>query len=129
GAHALLVADGRWIAVVMSVVLALTQLMRARVFQGVGQRLWLLLVGMAALGAVAVAVGVGVGGVTSVAVVLGLLWTAMIVVGMGVWLPNGRPSPFWGRAADILEWALIVALVPLALGVLEVYAWVRGLSG
>jgi hypothetical protein len=99
------------------------------VFQGVGQRLWLLLVGLTALGAVAVAVGIGVGGVTSVAVVLGLLWTAMVVVGMGVWLPGGRPSPFWGRAADIVEWALIVALVPLALGVLEVYAWVRGLAG
>ncbi|MFI7417530.1 type VII secretion integral membrane protein EccD [Nonomuraea sp. NPDC049684] len=129
GAHALFVADGRWISVAMSLVLAFTQIMRARVFQGVGQRLWLLLVGLAALGAVAVSVGIGVGGVASVAVVLGLLWAAMVVVGMGVWLPGGRPSPFWGRAADITEWALIVALVPLALGVLEVYAWVRGLAG
>ncbi|RSN14682.1 type VII secretion integral membrane protein EccD [Nonomuraea sp. WAC 01424] len=128
-AHLLLIADGRWISVAMSVVLALTQLMRARVFQGVGQRLWLMLVGLAGLGAVGVAVGIGAGGVASVAVVLGLLWTAMVVVGMGVWLPNGRPSPFWGRAADILEWVLIVALVPLALGALEVYAWVRGLAG
>lgn len=128
-AHALLIADGRWIAAVMSAVLAFAQLMRARVFQGVGQRLWLLLTGLGGLGALAVAVGVAVGGVTSVAVVLGLLWTAMIVVGLGVWLPTGRPSPFWGRAADIVEWLLIAALVPLALGALDVYAWVRGLAG
>jgi hypothetical protein len=46
-----------------------------------------------------------------------------------VWLATGKPSPFWGRAADILDVALIVQLIPLALGVLEVYSWVRGLSG
>ncbi|MFG1703415.1 type VII secretion integral membrane protein EccD [Nonomuraea sp. M3C6] len=129
GTHALLVTEGRWISVAMSVVLSLTQLMRARVFQGVGQRLWLLLAGLGGLAAVAVEIGIVVGGVASVAVVLGLLWTAMVVVGMGVWLPTGRPSPFWGRAADIVEWLLIVALVPVALGVLDVYAWVRGLAG
>ncbi|MBF8185447.1 type VII secretion integral membrane protein EccD [Nonomuraea sp. K274] len=129
GANALLVAEGRWIAVAMSLVLSFTQLMRARVFQGVGQRLWLLLAGFAGLVAVAVEIATQVGGVAAVAAVLGLLWTAMVVVGMGVWLPNGRPSPFWGRAADIVEWLLIVALVPLALGVLDVYAWVRGLGG
>ncbi|MFC7589988.1 hypothetical protein ACFQYP_44605 [Nonomuraea antimicrobica] len=70
-----------------------------------------------------------VGGLAAVAVLLGLLWTAMVVVGLGVWLPDGRLSPFWGRAADIVDWLLIAALVPLALGVLDVYAWVRGLAG
>ncbi|MEV0233327.1 type VII secretion integral membrane protein EccD [Nonomuraea sp. NPDC050786] len=129
GAQALLVAEGTWISVAMSVVLSLTQLMRARVFQGVGQRLWLLLAGFAGLAAVAVEIGIAVGGLASVAVVLGLLWTAMVVVGMGVWLPTGKLSPFWGRAADIVEWLLIVALVPVALGVLDVYSWVRGLAG
>ncbi|WP_336207643.1 type VII secretion integral membrane protein EccD [Nonomuraea sp. LPB2021202275-12-8] len=129
GAHALLIGDGRLIAVIMAAVLAFTQLMRARVFQGVGQRLWLLLTGLCGLGALAVALGVGVGGITAVAAVLALLWTAMVVVGMGAWLPTGKPSPFWGRASDILEWVLIAAMMPLALGVLNVYAWVRGLSG
>ncbi|GAA4940450.1 type VII secretion integral membrane protein EccD [Nonomuraea thailandensis] len=129
GAHALLLAEGTWIAAIMSVVLALAQLMRARVFQGVGQRMWLMLVGFGGLAAVGVEIGVVVGGLAAVGVLLGLLWTAMIVVGMGVWLPDGRLSPFWGRAADIVEWLLIVALVPLALGVLDVYAWVRGLGG
>ncbi|WP_256863337.1 hypothetical protein [Microbispora sp. GKU 823] len=51
------------------------------------------------------------------------------MLGLGLWLPTGRPSPFWGRAADILDALLIVALVPLTLGVLDLYAWVRGLSG
>ncbi|TDC02127.1 type VII secretion integral membrane protein EccD [Nonomuraea longispora] len=129
GAHALLVTEGRWIAVAMSVCLALTQLLRARVFQGVGQRLWLMLTGFAGIAAVAVEVGVVIGGVAAVAMALALLWTAMIVVGMGVWLPNGRLSPFWGRAGDIVDWLFIVSLVPLALGVLDVYAWVRGLAG
>ncbi|GAA3719170.1 type VII secretion integral membrane protein EccD [Nonomuraea antimicrobica] len=129
GTHMLLVTEGTWIAVTMSVVLSLTQLMRARLFQGVGQRLWLMLTGFAGLATVAVELGGVVGGLAAVAVLLGLLWTAMVVVGLGVWLPDGRLSPFWGRAADIVDWLLIAALVPLALGVLDVYAWVRGLAG
>ena len=61
--------------------------------------------------------------------VMGLLCVAAISSGMGLWLPVGKPSPFWGRAGDIIEVLLIISLFPLALGVLDVYSWVRGLSG
>jgi hypothetical protein len=72
----------------------------------------------------------GQGGIVgSLAVAIGILWLALMTVGIGMWLATGKPSPFWGRAADILDVALIVQLFPLALGVLEVYTWVRGLSG
>jgi hypothetical protein len=40
-----------------------------------------------------------------------------------------RPSPFWGRAAEVIDLLLICALVPLALGVAGVYTDIRGLSG
>ncbi|MEU0565505.1 type VII secretion integral membrane protein EccD [Nonomuraea sp. NPDC005983] len=124
-----LVLDGGWIARVMSVTLALTIIMRGRVFKGVGQRLWLILSGVAGLVMLAISLSDGRGGVMAAVLVIGLLWAGLIAMGLGVWLPSGKPSPFWGRAGDIVDLMLIAALFPLALGVLEVYTWVRGLSG
>ena len=45
-----------------------------------------------------------------------------------MWLPTHRPSPFWGRVADIADTMLIVGLFPLALGVAGVFGYVRGLA-
>ncbi|MEU7896853.1 type VII secretion integral membrane protein EccD [Nonomuraea sp. NPDC049152] len=129
GALAFLVAEGGWMAVAMAATLSLTLMLRARVFHGLGQRLWLITSGLAGLISLAVAQSVGAGTVGAAAVVIGLLWVAMIMLSLGLWLPTGRLSPFWGRAGDIVDVMLLVALFPLALGVLEVYAWIRGLSG
>nr|WP_240777195.1 type VII secretion integral membrane protein EccD [Nonomuraea basaltis] len=125
----LLVLDRDWVAAAMTVSLSLTLIMRARVFRGLGQRIWLIGTGLAGYAMLALSL-VGQGGVVgSLAVAIGVLWLALMTVGIGLWLATGKPSPFWGRAADILDVALIVQLFPLALGVLEVYTWIRGLSG
>ncbi|MEV0159278.1 type VII secretion integral membrane protein EccD [Nonomuraea fuscirosea] len=127
--QALLVLDDDWVSDVMTVSLSLTLIMRARVFRGLGQRLWLLGTGLAGFAMLALSLG-GEGGIVgSLAVAIGVLWLSLMTVGVGVWLATGKPSPFWGRAGDILDVALIVQLFPLALGVLELYTWVRGLSG
>ncbi|WP_431893971.1 type VII secretion integral membrane protein EccD [Nonomuraea sp. bgisy101] len=129
GALFLLVMEGGWAARIMVVVLALTLVMRARVFHGLGQRIWLLVVGLGGLAALGLSLSAGMGDIAAVAVGVGLLWVALIAAGLGMWLPTGKPSPFWGRAGDIVDLMLIAALFPLALGVLDVYSWVRGLSG
>ncbi|RVX47342.1 type VII secretion integral membrane protein EccD [Nonomuraea polychroma] len=129
GALAYLITAATWMAVSMAIVLSLVLLLRARVFHGLGQRLWLLGTGLAGLVAVAIALAAGAGTVAAAAVVMGLLWLAMLVVGLGLWLPSGRLSPFWGRAGEVVDVILLIALFPLALGVLEVYTWIRGLAG
>lgn len=129
GALAFLVATPGWMAVSMAIVLCLVLLLRARVFGGLGQRLWLLCSGLAGLSSMAIGLSAGAGTVGAAAVVMGLLWMAMLVVGLGLWLPSGRLSPFWGRAGEIVDVILTIALFPLALGVLDVYTWIRGLSG
>lgn len=128
-AQIFLVVDGGMLARIMSVVISLTLLMRARVFSGFGARLWLNIAGLAGLTVLAVSMSLGTGGVTGALVATGLLWLALMAAGIGVWLQTSKPSPFWGRAGDIVDLILIGGLFPLALGVLEVYAWVRGLSG
>ncbi|MFC6087179.1 type VII secretion integral membrane protein EccD, partial [Sphaerisporangium aureirubrum] len=127
GETLLLGADG-WTARVMHVILALALLVRARVFLGVGQRVWL--IGAGTAGLVLFLVSVALAGRTAALLVApALLVTAAVAAGMGLFLSADRPSPFWGRAGDILEFLLIMSLFPLALAVLDVYAWIRGLAG
>ncbi|ACZ90755.1 type VII secretion integral membrane protein EccD [Streptosporangium roseum] len=128
-AQAYLVMHGGWVATANALTLSLTLIMRTRVFHGFGQRLWLMISGVSGLVMFAISQAAGGGGPTAIIVVMGLLGAAAICAGLGMWLQVGKPSPFWGRAGDIVELLLIVALFPLALGVLEVYSWVRGLSG
>ncbi|WP_433353227.1 type VII secretion integral membrane protein EccD [Microtetraspora malaysiensis] len=128
-AQPLLVLDEGWIAPVMSLALSLTLVLRTRVFHGVAQRLWLMVPALAGIVLLAFTLSTRADGVWSVALVIGLMWAAAIPAGLGLWLPTGRPSPFWGRAGDIVDVMLTAGLFPLALGVLEVYAWIRGLSG
>jgi type VII secretion integral membrane protein EccD len=130
GAEAALAFTRGWIGPLTCAALACALLLRSRVFHGLGQRLWLLIVGyggllLLAIGAVHSAVQerhLGLG-------LLPLLAGAALVIGVGTWLPGHRPSPFWGRAADIADTLLIVSLFPLALAAAGVYGYIRGFTG
>ncbi|MEV4381446.1 type VII secretion integral membrane protein EccD [Streptosporangium sp. NPDC049644] len=128
-AQVYLALDPRWIATATMLPLSLTFLMRARVFQGFGQRLWLMSSGIGGIVLFALSEAVAGGGLMAIGVTAAVFWVAAIPAGIGLSLPRGKPSPFWGRAGDIVETLLLVALFPLALGVLDVYSWVRGLAG
>ncbi|KOG88305.1 hypothetical protein ADK38_20505, partial [Streptomyces varsoviensis] len=54
---------------------------------------------------------------------------AALIIGIALIIPKKGLSPFWGRLSDIAESALLLALVPLCLAVLDVYASARGLAG
>jgi type VII secretion integral membrane protein EccD len=68
-----------------------------------------------------------------------LLWLAglpmaafLLAIGLlaSTRIPEGRPiRPYWGRAAELLESALALSLIPLLLAVFGVYGFVRGLGG
>ncbi len=107
---------------VMAAVLSCVLLLRSRVFPGRAQRLWLLIPGYAGLALL----GVSAGGLTAL---LALGAGAGVVIGAGVWLPEHRPSPFWGRAADVTEGLLAAALVALALGTAGILSYLHGLGG
>jgi type VII secretion integral membrane protein EccD len=107
---------------VMAAVLSCALLLRSRVFPGRAQRLWLIVPGYAGLALL----GAAVGGLTAL---LALGAGAAVVIGAGAWLPAHRPSPFWGRAADVADMSLVAALVPLALGVAGILHYLHGLGG
>ena len=124
-----LALSGGWAAPTACGVTAVALMLRSRVFRGRTQRLCFLLAGLAGL--VMLAVGRALmtdGQVTRVLVLVALVAGALIVIAVGSWLPGNRPSPFWARAADVLEIAMIVGLIVLAPGVLGLYGFVQGLQ-
>jgi hypothetical protein len=111
-------------------VLSCVLLLRSRIFRGLAQRLWLLVSGYGGLATLAIgAAGSLAQGRAFALVLVPLLAGAALVIAVGLWLPGRRPSPFWGRAADIADTLLIVALFPLALAVAGVFGDIRGLAG
>jgi type VII secretion integral membrane protein EccD len=130
GAEVALALGSGLLAHLMCAAVACVLLLRARVFRGRAQRLWLMFPGFGGLALLALVASVHVNQPKMLAIALvPLLAGAAIVVGVGLWLPGHQPSPFWGRAADITDMLLIVSLIPLALGVAGVFGYVRGLAG
>jgi hypothetical protein len=105
-------------------------LLRSRLFQGLAQRLWLLVPGFGGLILLAAGAIHGPTQARHLALALGpLIVGSALVVGIGLWLAGHRPSPFWGRLADIADTMLNVGLFPLALGIAGVFGKVSGLGG
>ncbi|MFC6882875.1 MULTISPECIES: type VII secretion integral membrane protein EccD [Actinomadura] len=130
GAQIALITTNGWLPTTMSLCISLVLLLRARVFLRRPQRLWMLGAGLTGLAALALHTATTATPASTVLTVLVptlLTVTAMLV--MALRLPTHKPSPFWGRAGDIVDLTLIIALFPLAMGLLNLYTWLRGLAG
>ncbi|MFB4296351.1 type VII secretion integral membrane protein EccD [Actinomadura sp. NTSP31] len=126
---ALLTTHG-WLPVTMSLCLSAVLLLRARVFHGRSQRLWMLLSGLTGLAILALHQAVtATPAMTLLTVVLPAVLAVTVMTAMALRLPARKPSPFWGRAGDIVDILLIVSLLPLSMGLLNLYSWLRGLAG
>lgn len=52
---------------------------------------------------------------------------SLVLVAIALIVPKKSVTPFWGRFGDLVEGAMLLAITPLALAVLDVYATARGL--
>jgi type VII secretion integral membrane protein EccD len=107
---------------VTAAVLAGALLLRSRVFPGRAQRLCLIVPGYAGLALLAAVAG-------GLYAVLAPAAAAAVLIAVGAWLPGHRPSPFWGRAADVADLVLAAAMIALALGVAGILHFLHGLGG
>jgi type VII secretion integral membrane protein EccD len=130
GAELALALSPGWLPRLMCAVLGVALLLRARVFQGLAQRLWLMVPGYGGLILLALMATVTGSQLRHVAVMLlPLVAGAALVTGVGIWLASARPSPFWGRAADIADMLFVVGLFPLALAVAGVFGDIGHIAG
>lgn len=109
-------------------VAAAALLLRARLFVTVRQRLPLITAGV--VGFVLLAGGaLGAAGSTSLLVGLALALVVLLVASAAVRYASRVPSPYLGRAADILDMLCVVSVVPVACAVLGLYGLARGIAG
>ncbi|MEW2445719.1 type VII secretion integral membrane protein EccD [Micromonospora marina] len=126
----LLAAHGGWSAVVLVVLVAVARLLMVRPMTSAWHRTAVGLPAVVGLAAVGVGALAGASEWTRLAVGLVLApVAALLLFLLARALGERRPSPYWGRTGDVVQLLSTVALVPVLLQVMGVYAVVRGWGG
>jgi type VII secretion integral membrane protein EccD len=121
----LLAHDRQWIGWVLTLVLSVAVLMRARDLNAAWQRIPTAVVGTLGLALVLI-VRVDPASRLAWAGIACVLLAAVGLLLIGAWrLPTGRLLPVWGQLGDTLQMITAIALLPLTLQVLHVYGYVR----
>jgi type VII secretion integral membrane protein EccD len=125
---AVVAAAGGVLGIVFGAVVGAVLLLRARSYANGNQAIALLVSGMVAVGGLMaglLATARQPGAV--LAGFAGLLVFAILALVTGVVVPRRRFSPVLRRSVDVVEAVLIASVLPLALGVLDLYRTIRAL--
>lgn len=120
---------GGWVAVSLCVVTALVTLLQTRGMSSARQRLSHLAPPVAAAVALVLYLTRGPEGTPLLVAVMVLAATAGALAVLSWSVPGKRLLPHWGRAAELLQAVLGVAIVPLVLGLFGVYGLLRAVGG
>lgn len=123
-----LLLEPTWWRIGLLAATSLALVLRARSFVGLTQRLSLLLggtiLGLATLAAMASKVGLGP---IQAAIIALIMIVAITVLAYYASVSYAKvPSPVWGRWGDVIEWISVIAVLPLLLGVLDLYSRLNG---
>ncbi len=124
GTSFLVLAGTGW-GQILTAVAATALLLRSRLFVTVRQRVPMVSAGLVGLAALALSLGSGM----VLVLVAGVALLALITVAAGATYSRKPPSPYLGRAADLLDTLIVISIVPVACAVLDLYATVSGLAG
>ncbi|HEY3895129.1 MAG TPA: type VII secretion integral membrane protein EccD [Pseudonocardiaceae bacterium] len=125
---AILASAGGALGIVLGVVVAAVLMLRARSYANGHQAIALLVSGMVAVAGMLGGLLVTAGQAGSLLAAFGLLLVlATLALVAGVALPRRRFSPVLRRSVDVVEAVLIAAVLPLALGVMDLYNIFRSL--
>ncbi len=115
--------------IILAVVATLVLLLRARAYANGSQAIALLTSGMVAAAGIAIGWLVSAGAQDRVLYVFGvLIVVAAGALVVGVIFPNQRFSPPLRRTVEIIEAICIASVLPLALGVMDLYTTLRHLN-
>jgi type VII secretion integral membrane protein EccD len=104
-------------------------LLRARLFVTVRQRVPLLAAGLATAAVLLWSVHADATGTATTIAGPGLAVLVIALAAAGARYRRRPPSPYVGRAADVLDTLCLVSLIPIACAVLGLYSLARGLGG
>lgn len=121
------VHDRSWQATTFVVVLSVLLLVHGRALGSVWQRLSVIVPGV--YGLLRLLLAMRQDTANPLPMVAGLFVVAAVLIVARWTLPGRRLLPQWGRLADIVESLAALSLLPLALWLIGVFAFMRGLGG
>ncbi|WP_127498748.1 type VII secretion integral membrane protein EccD [Actinoplanes solisilvae] len=128
GAFAVLAVAGTLSARILIAVSAAALLLRSRLFVTLRQRVPLVVGGLAGVAALGVDLLRGANAAVLLGVVGAALVLALITVVAGATYSERPPSPYLGRAADLLDTLVVVSVIPVACAVVGLYDAVGNIS-
>ncbi|MGH3715508.1 MAG: type VII secretion integral membrane protein EccD [Micromonosporaceae bacterium] len=115
---------------ILAGLVALAFVLRARLFPSGRHRIPMLVSGLIGLSLLTLGLAEAIPSEYRLyAMVAGLVALGGLVVSAGLTYSRRPPSPYLGRFADWLDVLLVVAVVPVACAVMDLYSWARGLGG
>jgi hypothetical protein len=123
-----LATSGALSARILIAISAAALLLRSRLFVTLRQRVPLIAGGLAGVGALGVSLLWDAGPAILLGVSLAGLVLALITVVAGATWAQRPPSPYLGRAADLLDTLVVVSVIPVACAVVGLYSAVGNLS-
>ncbi|MER7891895.1 type VII secretion integral membrane protein EccD [Micromonospora sp. NPDC094482] len=128
-AMAVLAAAGGVAGLVLVAVTAAVLLLRSRLFVAVRHRVPPVAAGLAGYAVFGAVLAERAGGTGRLLLVAAGVALALLAVTAGTTYARRPVSPYLGRVADLADTALVVAVVPVACAVLDLYERARGLLG
>jgi type VII secretion integral membrane protein EccD len=118
---------GVW-AWILSLILGIGSLTRARLFRRTSQVLPLVTAGAVSLTFLALGVSLHVSQISRESwLLVAVLVCALLALLVGLRLPGRSLSPGWGRFVDVTESLMLAALLPIAIEVLRLYTTMKSL--
>jgi hypothetical protein len=128
GAFLVLATAGSLSARILVAVSATALLLRSRLFVTLRQRVPLVAGGLIGIGALGVDLLRDAGPGMLLVITGGVLVLAVITVVAGATYSRRPPSPYLGRAADLLDTLVVVSVIPVACAVVGLYSAVGDLG-
>ncbi|WNI30450.1 type VII secretion integral membrane protein EccD [Streptomyces sp. ITFR-6] len=115
--------------IIMTVALSLLLILHARGLGNIWQRMSLVAPGVGGLILLVLVAAPAASPGSRLVTAAGML-AATAAVAIAAWtVPGRRLVPYWGRAGELLQSALAISMLPLALWVLGVYSTLRSING
>jgi type VII secretion integral membrane protein EccD len=127
-AFVVLVGSGGVAGRILVAVSAAALLLRSRLFVTVRQRVPLVVGGLIGVATLGFGLLVGAGAGMLLVLAASALLLALVTVVSGATYSERPPSPYLGRAADVLDILIVVSVIPVACAVLGLYDYVRAVA-
>ncbi|AGL21405.1 type VII secretion integral membrane protein EccD [Actinoplanes sp. N902-109] len=128
GAFVVLASAGGFSAQLLMGLAVAALLLRSRLFVTLRQRVPMITAGLFGLFALGVDILWGAGSTTLIGLSVAGLLLAMATVAAGATWSRRAPSPYLGRAADLLDSLAVIAVIPVACAVVGLYSLVSSIS-